>query len=120
LLQSIQLQWGSSLAHLLMHCIYGGNHGHHDCQVALVFGRIQWSNKMILVLRVMLGICSWVTRMTQISGSTRLVPEVLHTFRHQLYVERDVTAAFVPHPGQPLAQGLIIVMTLVANMALIL
>jgi hypothetical protein len=30
--------------------------------------------------------------------------------KHQLYMERDVTAAFLPHQGQPLAQGLIVVM----------
>ncbi len=55
--------------------------------------------KLIVVLGVTLGICSCVTRMMQISGSTRLVTEVLRTFRHQLYVECDVTAAFLPHQG---------------------
>jgi hypothetical protein len=37
-----------------------------------------------------------------------------------LYKERDITAAFLPHQGQPLAQGLIAVMTLVSNVAFIL
>ncbi len=54
---------------------------------------------LIVVLGVTLGVCSCVTRTMQISGSTRLVPEVLHTFWHQLYVECDVTAAFLPHQG---------------------
>ncbi len=54
---------------------------------------------LIIVLGVTLGVCSCMTRTTQISGSTRLVPEVLCTFRHQLCVERDVTAAFLPHQG---------------------
>ncbi len=49
---------------------------------------------LIVVLGVTLGICSCVTRMTQINGSTRLVPEVLCTFRHQLCVERDVMLFF--------------------------
>ncbi len=66
---------------------------------------------LIIVLGVTLGVCSCVTRTTQISGSTRLVPEVLCTFRHQLYMECDVTADFLPHQGQHLAWGLIIVMT---------
>ncbi len=38
---------------------------------------------LIVALGVTLGICSCVTRMTQISGSTRLVLEVLCTFRQQ-------------------------------------
>jgi hypothetical protein len=76
---------------------------------------------LIVALGVMLGNCSCVTRMTQISGGTSLVPEVLCTFRHQLYVEPDITAAFLPHQeGQPLAQGLIVVMILVTNVAFIL
>jgi hypothetical protein len=54
---------------------------------------------LIVALGVTLGICSCVTRMTQISGCTRLVPEILCTFQHQLYGERDVTAAFLPHQG---------------------
>ncbi len=74
----------------------------------------------IFALGVTLSICSCVTRATQISGSASLVPEVLHTFRHQLYRKREVAAAFLPHQGQPLAQGLIIVMTLVTNVAIIL
>ncbi len=54
---------------------------------------------LIVALGVTLGICFCVTRTTQISGCTRLVPEVLRTFRHQLCVERDITAAFLPHQG---------------------
>jgi hypothetical protein len=41
-------------------------------------------------------------------------------FRHQLYRERDVAAVFLPHQGLPLAQGLIVVMTLVKNLVFIL
>ncbi len=52
---------------------------------------------LIVVLGVTLGICSCVTRTTHISSSTRLVLEVFCMFRHQLYRERDVTAAFLPH-----------------------
>jgi hypothetical protein len=54
---------------------------------------------LIVALGGTLGVCSCVTRTTQISGCTRLVLEVLCTFRHQLCVERDVTAAFLPHQG---------------------
>ncbi len=76
---------------------------------------------LIIALGVMLlGVCSCVTRTTQISGCTRFAPEVLCTFRHQLCVECDVTAAFLPHQGQPLARGRIVVMTLVTNVAYIL
>ncbi len=46
LLQSIQLQWGNSLVHVLSHHNYCGNHGHCDCQVALVLGCIQWHNNV--------------------------------------------------------------------------
>jgi hypothetical protein len=56
----------------------------------------------------------------QINGSTSLVPEVLCTLRLQMYGERDVTAAFLPHQGQPLARGLIVVMILVPNVAFIM
>jgi hypothetical protein len=66
---------------------------------------------LIIALGVTLGICSCVTRMMQISGSTRLVLEVLCTFRPQLYRDCDIAAVFFFHQGQPLAQGLIIVMT---------
>jgi hypothetical protein len=59
-------------------------------------------------------------KVMQISSSTKFVPEVLCTFRHQLYRERDVTAAFLPPQGQPLAQGLIVVMNLFTNVASIL
>jgi len=42
-------------------------------------------------------------------------------FRHQLFIERDIIAAFLLHQGYPLVQGLIIVMTLfVAIMVVIL
>jgi hypothetical protein len=47
----------------------------------------------------------------QISSSTSLVLEVLCSFRHQLYKEHDVAATFLPHKGQPLAKGLIVVTT---------
>jgi hypothetical protein len=60
---------------------------------------------LILALGVTLGICSCVTRMMQISGSTSLVPAVHCTFRLQLYRDCDIAAAFLPHQGQPLAQG---------------
>jgi hypothetical protein len=99
LLQFIQLQWGSSLVRVLTHHNYCGNHGHCDCQVELAFGCIPWPTTFIIALGVTLGICSCVTRMTQLSGSTRLVPEVFCTFRHQLYRECDVTAAFLAHQG---------------------
>jgi hypothetical protein len=72
---------------------------------------------LILALGVMLGVCSCVTRTRQISSSTRLVPEDLRIFRYQLYGERDFTAAFFPHQDEPLAQRLIVVMTLVTNVA---
>jgi hypothetical protein len=49
----------------------------------------------------------------QISSST----EVFCTFKHQLYREHDIAAACLPHQGQPLAQGQIVVMTLVTNVA---
>jgi hypothetical protein len=75
---------------------------------------------LILAFGVKLGICSCVTRMMQISGSTSLVPAVLCTFGHQLYGDCNVAAAFLPHQGQSLAQGLIVVMTLVTNVAFIL
>ncbi len=75
---------------------------------------------LILALGFMLGICSCVTRRTQIRGSARLVMEVLCTFRHQLCVECDITAAFLPHQGYPLVHWLIIVMTLVTKVAFIL
>ncbi len=52
---------------------------------------------LIVALGVTLGICSCVTRTTQISGCTRLVPEVLCTSKHQLCIERDVMAALLPH-----------------------
>jgi hypothetical protein len=41
----------------------------------------------IIAFGGMLGICSCVTRTLQISGCTRLVPEVLCTLRHQLCKE---------------------------------
>ncbi len=75
---------------------------------------------LIVATGVTMGICSCMTRMTQISGSTRLVPEVLRTFKHQLHVKRDITAAFLPHQGQPLAWGFVVVMILVTNVAFIL
>jgi hypothetical protein len=72
---------------------------------------------LIIALSVMLSICSCVTRTMQFSGSTSLVPEVLCTFRHQLYGKvTSLLLYFCPHQGQPLVQGLIIVMTLVTNM----
>ncbi len=52
---------------------------------------------LIIALDITLGVCSCMTRTTQISGSTSLVPEVLRNLRHQLYGECDVTAAFLPH-----------------------
>ncbi len=74
----------------------------------------------IIALGAKLGICSCVSRTTQISGSTKLVPEVLYTVRHQLFMKPDITAAFLLRQRQPLAWGLIIVMTLVTNVAIIL
>ncbi len=67
---------------------------------------------LIVALGVTLSICSCMTRMTKISSSTSLVPAVLRTFRHQLCMDCDITAAFLPHQGQPLEWGLIVVMTL--------
>jgi hypothetical protein len=75
---------------------------------------------LIVALGVTLGVCYCVTRTMQISISTSLVLEVLCTFRHQLYGERVITVAFLPHQDQPFAQGLIVVMTLVTNAAFIL
>jgi hypothetical protein len=72
---------------------------HCDCQVALAFGCNQWPTTFIVALGVTLGVCSCVTRSTQISSSTRLVKEVLCMFRHQLCMEHDITAAFLPHQG---------------------
>ncbi len=111
---------GQKIAHVLKHHNYCGNHSHCDCQVALAFKCIQRHNNVIIALGVTLRICSCVTRTMQISSCTRLVLEILSTFRHQLCMERDVTAAFLPHQGQPLARGLTIVMTLVTNVAFIL
>ncbi len=54
---------------------------------------------LIIALGGTLCVCSCVTRTTQISGCTRLVTEVLCMFRHQLCMERDITAAFLPHQG---------------------
>ncbi len=53
---------------------------------------------LILPLRVTLGVCSCVTRTMKFSGSTSLVPEVLCTFRHQLYKEHDITAVSLTPP----------------------
>ncbi len=53
---------------------------------------------LIVALGVMLGVCSCVTRTTQISGSTRLVQMVLRTFRHQLSVKCDVTSPLLFFP----------------------
>jgi hypothetical protein len=68
---------------------------------------------LIVALGVTLGVCTCVTMMTRISGSTSLMPKLLCTFRHQFYRDSDIAAAFLPHQGLPLAQGLIVVMTLV-------
>jgi hypothetical protein len=46
LLQSIQLQWVSSLVHVLTRHNYCGNHSHCDRWVALAFRRIQWHNNI--------------------------------------------------------------------------
>jgi hypothetical protein len=73
LLQSIQLQWGSSVVRELTHHNYCGNKGHHDCQVALAFGCIQWLTTFIAALGVTMDVCSCVARTTQSSGSIRLV-----------------------------------------------
>ena len=55
---------------------------------------------LIIALGATLGEWSCVTGTTQLSGCTRLLPEVLCMFRHQLcVVERDVTDAFLPHQG---------------------
>ena len=62
----------------------------------------------------------FVTRTTQINGCTWLVPEVLCMFRHQLCIERDVIAAFLPHQGYPLVQGLIVVMTLLVTIVVVI
>ncbi len=82
---------------------------HITIMVAItVIGIVKWHwhldalnciTTLIIMLGVTLGICFCVTRMTQISGCTRLLLEVLCTFRHQLCIERDVTASFLPHQG---------------------
>jgi hypothetical protein len=46
LLQSIQLQWGSSLVRVLTRRNYYGNHGHRDHQVALALRCIHWHNNV--------------------------------------------------------------------------
>ncbi len=46
LLQSIQLQWGSSLVRVSTCHNYCGNHDHLDHQVALAFRCIQWHNNV--------------------------------------------------------------------------
>ena len=97
LLQPIWLQWVSSLVRVLTCHNYCGNHGHSDHQVELALRRIQWPNNVDRCIGCHVGLCSCVTRTTQISGCTRLVPEVLYMFRHQLCVECDVTAACFPH-----------------------
>ncbi len=99
LLKSIQLQCGSKL------CMCW----HNTIIVAItVIVIVKWHccldafngiTTLIVTLGVMLGIFSCVTRTTQISSCTKLLPEVLCTFRHQLCVERDFTAAFHPHQG---------------------
>ncbi len=97
LLQSIQLQWGSSLVRVLKRHNYCGNHGHRDRQVALAFGCIQWHNNVHPCVGEHVWHMLLHDKATQISGSARLVQEVLCTFRHQLCVVRDITAAFLPH-----------------------
>jgi hypothetical protein len=91
------------------------------------FSKWQWRldafdciTALIVALGVMLCFCSCVTRATQISISTNFVLKVVRTFRRQVYGERDVAAAFLPHQGQPLASRLIIVTTLVRNVTFIL
>jgi hypothetical protein len=69
--------------------------------------------KLIVALGVTVGVCSSVTR-------TSLVPEILLTFRHQLYGDRDIAAAFLPHQGQAMVQGLIVVTNLVTHVVFIL
>jgi hypothetical protein len=99
LLLSIQLQWGSSLVRVLTRHNYCGNHGHCDCHVALAFGCIKWPNNIDPCIGGHVWHLLLHDKATQISGSARLVPEVLRTFRHELWVEREVTAAFLPHQG---------------------
>ena len=88
--------------------------------IHVAFDAVVGITMLIVALGVTLGICFCVTMTTQIRGSTRLVPEVLCTFRHQLSVECDINAAFLPHQGYHLVQGLIVVVTLVTNLVFIL
>jgi hypothetical protein len=89
ILEVILLESRSKSSHLGCRVMIVKWHWHLDAFNGII--------KLIIVLDVMLGICSCVTRMMQISGSTRLVPEVLCMFRHQLCIEGDITAAFLPH-----------------------
>ncbi len=99
LLQSIHLQWGSSLVRVLTCHNYCGNQGHCDCQVALAFGCIQWPNNIDPCIGGHARHLLLHDKVTQISGSARLVQEVFCTFRHQLCIEHDITAALLPHQG---------------------
>ncbi len=99
LLQPIQLQWGNKLVRVLSHHSYCGNHGHCDCNVALALGRIQWSTNADHCNGCHIGCLLLRDKTTQINSCTRLVPEILCMFRHQLCVEHDVTAAFLPQQG---------------------
>ncbi len=58
LLQSIQLQWDSSLVRVLTHHNYCGNHGYCVRQVPLASGCIQWPNNIDSCF----GICSCLIR----------------------------------------------------------
>ncbi len=105
------LHRGRSLVHMLTCHKYGGNHNHCDHQVALRFRCIQWHNSIDCCVGYHVGCLLLCDK-----DNTY----VLCTFRHQLYMERDITAAFLSYRGQPLAWGLIIVMKLVTNMDFIL
>ncbi len=94
---------------------YCGNHSYCDCWGALAFRRNQLHNNIDRCIGCHVGLCSCVTRRTQINGCTGLVPEVLCMFRHQLCIEHDIIAAFLFHQGYPLLQGLIVVMTLLVT-----
>ncbi len=106
---------GSVVLCVLTRHNYCGNHGHPDHQVALAFRCIQWHNNVNCCIGCHIELCSCVTRTTQINVCTGLLPEVLCMFRHQLCIKCDLTAAFLPHQGKPLVQGLMIVMTLLVT-----
>ncbi len=119
-LQSIQLQWGSSLVRVLTHHNYCGNHGHHDCQVALAFRHIQWHNNIdhyvgchvgCLLLRDKDDTNQWYHKACE-EGNLHVQTSVVRgTWCH---------CCFSSPPRLTFGTRVVVVMTLVTNMAFIL